>query len=319
MAGTDRGVITLAFGVTKYIEMAKTLARSLELHSPHLPRAIVTDCTDDGELLELFDVVIAYDQSLGSNVRQKLFLDRYSPYSKTLFVDSDSIVSSDIDFIFRELDGVDFTVPGEDFLVMGQKDPFFDVDIVLKHYGFASIPNFNGGLYYFEKGQISTAVFGSARDILDQRHELGLFDFRGDGPADEPIMAIAMKLHGREMFQDHGTMMRTPIGLRGALDIDVISGKNTFQKHSKVVSPAVIHFAAQWNEHPIYYREATRLKNIAEGNGDRNNSLNWFQTRFGYQIAWSRFWGKRVWRNPRHIKRLVLKPWAMIHRFRKRQ
>ena len=309
MTGTDRGVITLGFGRAKYIEMAKTLARSLELHSPDISRAIVTDCTDDSELLELFDVVIGYDQGFGSNVRQKLFLDKYSPFSKTLFIDCDCIVSSAIDFIFGELDGVEFTVPGEDFLEMGQKDPFVDVDFVLKHYGFASIPNFNGGLYYFENGGISTKVFESAREILGQSQELGLFDFRGDGPCDEPIMAIAMKLHGLEMFQDDGRMMRTPIGLRGPLDIDAISGKNTFQKRSKVVSPAVIHFAAQWNEHPLYYREANRLKSIAAGKGDVNNSLSWLQLKFGYQIALASFWGKRVLRDPNQIKSVLLKAW----------
>ena len=54
----NSGVITLAYGIPKYIEMAKTLARSLRLHSPDIPRAIVTDTQDDGELIELFDDIM---------------------------------------------------------------------------------------------------------------------------------------------------------------------------------------------------------------------------------------------------------------------
>ena len=34
----DKAIITLALGKPKYVEMAKTLARSLILHSPNIPR-----------------------------------------------------------------------------------------------------------------------------------------------------------------------------------------------------------------------------------------------------------------------------------------
>jgi len=281
----DKGIITLAFGMPKYVEMAKTLARSLILHSPNIPRAIVTDCTDDPQLSVLFDTVINRNEEFGTNVRQKLFLDQYSPYSKTLFIDSDCIVSADIEFIFEDLAGADFTVPRNEILVAGQKDPFVDVDKVLQHFGFSSIPKFNGGLYYFEKNERSSRVFESARDVT---------------------------LHEQKMFDDRGKMMRTPIGLRGPFDIDVVAGKNTFQKHASVVSPAVIHFAGEWSEHPLYYRETIRLKSIIEGQGDVKKPLRFMglQLKFGYQIALVRFVGKRILRNPMYIKRLVSKVWS---------
>ena len=58
MTNLERGVIVTAYGARYYIEMAKTLARSLRLHSPLIPRAIVTDNLDDKELRELFDYIV---------------------------------------------------------------------------------------------------------------------------------------------------------------------------------------------------------------------------------------------------------------------
>ncbi|MEI6669940.1 MAG: hypothetical protein WCP29_17460 [Acidobacteriota bacterium] len=110
MVEHDQGTITLAYGLPKYIEMAKTLARSLRLHSPGIRRAIATDRLDDKSLLELFDSVVPLRKEYGSNVRQKLHLDRYSPFTRTVFIDCDSIAVRDIQFIFELLRGTGFSL-----------------------------------------------------------------------------------------------------------------------------------------------------------------------------------------------------------------
>src|ERR1700722_13670189 len=65
----SRGILTLAFGKPKFIEMAKALAWSLNLHAPAIPRAIVTD-SNDAELAQLFS------QRLSRGARLGFFLDR---------------------------------------------------------------------------------------------------------------------------------------------------------------------------------------------------------------------------------------------------
>jgi len=67
------------------------------------------------------------------------------------------------------------------------------------------------------------------------------------------------------MCHDNVRMMRTPIGIKGSLDIDVLAGKSSFRKNNELVSPAIVHFAGLWNEYPIYYREALKLRNLSEG------------------------------------------------------
>ena len=53
-----KGIITLVYGSDPaYLEMAKTLAMSLDLTNPHLPRAVVTDRPAE-ELNKYFQEVI---------------------------------------------------------------------------------------------------------------------------------------------------------------------------------------------------------------------------------------------------------------------
>lgn len=253
------GIITLAYGSSKYIEMAKTLGRSLRLHSPSIPRAIVTDRQNDAELIDLFDHLIPFKPEYGSNVRQKIYLDHYSPYKQTLFIDSDCIAVCNLSFVFEEFEGQNFSVVGGYYLKPEDKDPYLNVDYILQHFKLEKMPKFNGGIYYFEKGDVARSVFNTARELLQNFESLGFAEFRGDGPNEEPLLATSMELHQQAMLQDNGRIMRTPVGLRGSLDIDVLEGRCSFRKGKRVVSPAVVHFAYVWSKHPIYDREARKL------------------------------------------------------------
>ncbi|WYL94552.1 MAG: hypothetical protein HEQ35_12415 [Gloeotrichia echinulata IR180] len=300
----ERGIITFAYGLPKFIEMAKTLAHSLNLYSPNIRRAIVTDNPDNKELIELFDDIIPLRKDYGSNLRQKLHLDKYAPYQKTLYIDSDSIVVRDINFIFEVFAGRSFSLAGDNFISFGDKDPFFEVDAMLNQFALEKLPKFNGGLFYLEKGNTVTALFETSREILSKWREYGFSAWRGDGPNDEPIISIAMTLHGQSMVLDEGKIMRTPIGLRGSFDIDVLTGKSTFQKRDKVVSPAIVHFACVWNEHPVYYREVRKLKNLSEEkNGQINLELfSGIEQKFGYQIAFVKYVSQRILKIPKYSR-----------------
>ena len=151
-------------------------------------------------------------------------------------------------------------MPGDRYLQAGDKNTFIKVDEILNKFSLEKLPKFNGGLIYFDKSETALSVFETALSILRDWKNLGITEFRGDGPNEEPIFAIAMTLHNQTMFDDKGQMMRTPIGLRGSLEVDTFTGKSRFQKYNTVVSPAVVHFACVWGEHPVYHREVSRLK-----------------------------------------------------------
>jgi lipopolysaccharide biosynthesis glycosyltransferase len=269
------GIITLAYGSSKYIEMGKALGRSLQLNSPNIPSAIVTDRVEDEEISTLFNQVIPLREEYGSNVRQKLYLDQYSPYRKTLFVDSDSLVVSDLRNAFEKFEGKSFSVVGNRILRSGQKDNFCNLDRVLNHFNLEALPKFNGGVYYFTDDSTARSIFDTAREILSNFDDLSFSKFRGDGPADEPILATAMALHHQTMLPDYNIML-APLGRKGYLDIDVLKGRAIFKSSindSEVFSPSIVHFAGVWSENPIYYREMAKLKDLNSFRQTLNNPL----------------------------------------------
>ncbi|MBN4001683.1 hypothetical protein [Nostoc sp. LPT] len=304
MVISQRGIITYAYGASYYLEMAKSLARSLRLHSPNVPRAIVTDNQNDQELLELYDYVIDLRKEYGSNVKQKLHVYDYSLFEYTLCIDSDCIAVRDINLIFDDFQGRSFSVAGNVYLQAGDKDKFIDVDDTLKRFNITKLPRFNGGLYYFEKNDTAKAFFETALEFSRDWRNLGISEFRGDGPNDERIFSLAMMLHNQSMFEDNGQMMRTPIGLRGSFNIDVIKGQSTFKKYNQMVSPALVHFACVWGEHPVYHREVSKLKNLDKGldNQVKSNIFSAIKYKFGYQIAFLRYIAKRVPKNHKYIQ-----------------
>ncbi|MEH2080409.1 MAG: hypothetical protein V7K89_10465 [Nostoc sp.] len=309
MINSQRGIITYAYGASYYVEMAKSLARSLRLHSLNVPRAIVTDNQNDQELLELYDYVINLRYQYGSNVKQKLHVYDYSPFEYTLCIDSDCIAVRNIDFIFDDFKGRSFSAAGNVYLQAGDKDKFIDIDDTLKRFNLTKLPRFNGGLYYFEKNDTAKAFFETALEFSRDWRKLGISEFRGDGPNDERIFALAMMLHNQSMFEDNGQMMRTPIGLRGSFNIDAIKGQSTFKKYNQVVSPALVHFACVWGEHPVYHREVSKLKNLDKrlDNQVKSNIFSVIKYKFGYQIAFLRYIVKRVPKNPKYIQVRVKK------------
>jgi hypothetical protein len=264
MVAHPRGVLTMAYGSDRYLEMAKSLARSLILHSPDVPRAVVTD-SSDRDIRALFHFCIPLRHDLGFGNRQKLHLDEYTPFGKTLFIDSDCLVVRDVDGIWPQLMSLPFGIPGDVKLRRGDQDPKMDVDYILNHFNLTEVSKFNSGLIYFDSSEVSVSIFATARTLLAHYEELRFS--RHERPYDEPLFAVAMALHGISTIQDGGTTMRTPTGLRGPLQIDVRRGFGRFNKYGVVVEPAVVHFAGNWAQSFEYQRECFRLRHPERKSG----------------------------------------------------
>lgn len=255
---SPRGVITLAFGKQRYVDMGKSLGRSLMLNAPNLPRAVVTN-SDDPELKELFTHVIPYQPDFGSNVRQKLHLDLYSPFEETLFIDSDCLVLNDLDSFWKAFSGQYFGVPGWRELRKGSTDPYLDVAFILDHFGIEALPKFNGGTYYFRHCKRATHFFDRARELLADSENLRFVQFRQDGPADEAILSVAMALEKLSATSMGTGGMWTPISSRGPLKLDVQHRFCSFEKEGQTVYPDIIHFAGEYASCFAYYRESIKL------------------------------------------------------------
>ena len=261
-----RGVITLAYGHKRYVEQARSLAHSLQIHAPELPRTLVTD-SDNSEVRRLFTNVVEYRSEYGSGVSQKLFLDRYSPYEQTLFIDSDCLVLGNLKEFWSAFNGQYFGVPGHKFLRKGSTDPYLDVDHALACFHLDAIPKFNGGTYYFNRSREAAAFFDTVREILGNWKTLRLSEFRGDGPPDEVIYALAMAVHqiGPTFMGPRG--MWTPIGYKGPLRLNALHGTCSFEKEGMKLSPEIIHFPWEYAKSFVYARERSKLKARVEGKG----------------------------------------------------
>lgn len=263
-AAQKRGLLTLAYGHQRFVEQARSLAHSLELHAPDLPRTLVTDSTDPA-VLRLFTQIIPYRPEYGSGVRQKLFLDLYSPYDETLFIDSDCLVLGNLDSFWSAFQDQYFALPGYKFLEKGSTDPYLDVDHVLDTLHLAALPKFNGGVYYFVRSAAATDFFTTARGILDNWKALRLSEFRRQGPSDESIYSIAMAIHHLRPTSMGAGGMWTPVGYKGPLRLDALRGECSFEKEGMQLSPEIVHFPGEYIYAFCYARERARLKSKIEG------------------------------------------------------
>ena len=243
------GIITLAFGPKRYIEQAEALSASLKMHMPGIPMAIVTDRSTTSPY---FDYVVLLNAEHGLGTVQKIWLDQYSPFDETLYVDSDCLVTRPFHKELSEIRGFDFSPVVEQTLTRSDEDGFYfeNLSAALTELNLDYFPKFNGGIYFFKKNAVSAAVFDSARGLVKAAKTLGLKSFDKGGPADETLIGLALAQNDiKRFYNDHGFLMRTPINLIGPLHIDVLGGGCSFSKSGRAVSPAICHFAAPYSQY----------------------------------------------------------------------
>ncbi len=238
------GVTVMAYGSDRYHAQAADLARSLRLRSPSVPLAVVTDRPAHELLGSLFDHVVSLPAGIPPDCRAKLDLNLHSPFERTLYLDSDSLAFRDVGFILDRHRGRDVVVLGRQ---IGTGHWYGDVPAMCRLAGSPSVPQFNSGFLYFADTEVARAVFARARDLADRYDELGLARFNG-GIADEPLLAVALAEHGVRADPRDGDTSVSLLGLRGEPDLDVGAGRATFVKNGRRVTPAVVHFAAQYAE-----------------------------------------------------------------------
>ncbi len=245
------GFITMAYGPDRFIRQAETLARSLRLHMPGVPLALVTDRADAGEL---FDIVVPMRPFGRAGTLHKINLYDYSPFEETLFIDSDCVVVRPFHESLDAIRAYDFAPIVTVCLREGESDLWLeDVGAALKGVGGTAFPKFNGGVYFFRKGAEASEVFARANQLLARKVELGIKDFDSAGPGDETLIGLAMaQTPELKLFDDNGLLMRTPLNTQGRVEVEVLKGFSSFVKEGKRVSPAIIHFCGPWIDHPTY-------------------------------------------------------------------
>jgi len=247
----EKGILTLAIG-KKFNIQARYLAYSCILHSPTLPRAIITD--NCGYFNDLYDVIIQYTADMGDPFNVKLKLHNHSPFYETLFLDSDTLVYTDLNFMWNYF--------GEQSIVYAgncRKEGewyFKDIDKVLKYYDIPWIGQLNSGIFLFRKDEIGMNVLNYANELHENHGDIEIPFFRGKMLPDEPFLAISFgKYDQSPQKNDFGRLGRSLINTKN-VRLDITKGIAKFIKSGELIFPSIVHFTG---DNRLYLKEKIRL------------------------------------------------------------
>lgn len=267
----NRAVLTIATGKAIYIQMAVNLARSFKWwHKDSDIKFIIG--TDQKQLIpsDLSDIEIVElsPNQYGQGFSTKLHLDKITPAQKTLFVDADCLCVGSLETVFDRFAGHSVSVIGGE---IAEGEWFGDVASVCRQFQVKSLPKFNGGVYYLEKGEMSSRVYNKARELEPLYDQIGLARLRNK-PNDELLMAIAMAIYEQKPILEDGTILSDPQACQGGLFIDVFRGYSELinppsphPQHQRwypfeKVNPLLIHFLGYYTDFYPYKTEELRLK-----------------------------------------------------------
>lgn len=272
----QRAILTLATGPAIYWNMAVNLARSIRRwHTPEdLPVVIATDY--EGPLppdLKGVSILKLKPGEIGKGFETKLRMDLLAPAQRTLFIDADCLVYASLDAIFKRLENHPVATIGSK---INTGEWFGDVAEFCQMLGVDSIPQFNGGLYYFEKNGVSARVFQRARDMVQSYDQLKRVRLRGL-PNDELLMSAAMALEGLSAVPDDGTVMSDPQSCPGPMQVNILRGERLLRNPPtpaplhrawypfQEVRPVIVHYLGHFVRGYDYRAEAQRLRLTAAG------------------------------------------------------
>lgn len=258
------GVLTMAFHDEKYLRQAIALARSVRLHNPTLSIAIVTNL-EHPWVDEYFDQRIEYREAYGDIFEQKLYLNDYSPYERTLYIDSDCLAYGSLDATFRYLSDFEFWMPGHN--LADNFNPYWGIEASdwCQRLELETIARFNAGVFYFDRSKRSQSVFGHARQAIEDYDSWGIRYVSNGKKTDEPCFSLGMAQAG-VMADPRGESITAILNeFRGALAADVISGINSCNNRGSFSKVVILHFAGVWQREPTYLRERAKLELLSRG------------------------------------------------------
>ena len=270
----NKSVLTIATGKPIYIQMAINLARSFKLwhQDSNIKFTIATDQADliPPDLLDI-QIIELQPNQYGQGFSPKLHLDTISTSENTLFIDADCLCVGSLESVFERFKGHSVSVTGK---TISSGDFFGDVKSICERFAINYLPYFVGGLYYFEKSDLCTKIFDTARKLESQYDEIGLVRLRGR-PNEEPLMAISMAIHGQTPILEDGSIKAEPMFYPSGMTVDVIRGKatlyNSLQSSSYCstwgvtkAQPLIIHFHCTNAERSPYTRECLKLTKIID-------------------------------------------------------
>lgn len=274
----EEGYLTIATDKNRYVELALNLALSIKLKDKR-PICLLHDdaVRIPVEYRKFFDVIAKIKKDdLMTGPINKLLLFEYSPFSKSMFIDSDCLlVKSDVSRIWRRLKKYNFTVRGWKFSEnnIGPAKAFTLVKIsnilqFMKENKLEYAVAYIGGAMYFDKSKISEKVFKKAKELHKKYKEyLSLPHRRINEYPEERFFGLAMGFYNLEPFPSVFKAMFKSVqwinelhGIKNC-KMDVFRGICTykFPGADHCESPTIVHFNFLKSKN-LYLKESNKLR-----------------------------------------------------------
>ncbi len=239
------GILTLA--TPKDYLKAIGLALSLKVSNPGIPLAVACHPRLKPFLEPHFDFVIDERTDI-RGFAHKVYLDEYSPFERTLFLDSDVLVFKPVLNFIEEWGDVPYTACGN-YVTGGYSSFGFDRNELLKKTGWKKMVCIDGAGHAFFRKPECEPIFSRARSITANYKEIA----GNAGYADEDVMNIVMTEFNLVPSARYPFFSRHLSGVRGTMEMDASVGKCRFTlvEAGLPLEPCMMHFAA--NEAPVAY------------------------------------------------------------------
>ena len=253
--------------------MAVNLARSFRLWNADngINFYLATDQLQyvPDDLKTYVKIITVKPGELGEGFSPKLHLDKLAPEGQTLFIDSDCLVYGNLVPVFASFKGRSVSVIGN---YISDGEWFGNIAAICRKFNIAHLPKFNGGIYYIERGQKASIVYGAARAMEAQYDEIGFVRLR-KRPNDEVLMALAIQLNGETPVADDGTVLAEFVNFQSGIKSDLLNGfaelynkpgHPNYQKNwpLTISKPLIVHFLGHHNQVMPYTGEIKKLEYI---------------------------------------------------------
>lgn len=258
-----KGFITVATG-GYYCRLAENLAMSYRLFSDNkYPFYAITDRKGAKRLKKYFDGVVVLDEPHYTFL-DKMEIARYTPFDRTVFIDADADIVSDISFLMDDFErnGSALSCIGSLIPIGDERRPVHFDGRAVEHFGIDHFVAFNGGVYYFRKcDELTSCIDFIFDDLIPHYRDYGLKEFRQGQMADEPLYGLAMVVRGfAPMSNGRNTMMLLQDIKSLSWDMEQRTCRHIW--YGKEVSPVILHYGTHntYTRKYVYYNTVVRCR-----------------------------------------------------------
>lgn len=272
----QKGFVTIAIGKEHYFKMAVNLLHSYHYHTPpknRFPFAIISNVENE-YTVEFDDVIVVPD--LEASYMSKITMLSIPLYEQNVFIDADCLAYGNLNELFE----IGFGPQQTGMLGCGrviewqhngnadEVDGWYSSENLGKYrdvvkYGV----NMHGGVLFFRADDTTRHIYNTCLDIVQNYEDYHFRMFTK--PADEPIMALALAVHGQHPIDSGGFDTGRILGFLPVLrkvSVNICKGECSYYyiysggPKKRVKNTLLMHWQNCNTTRALYRRELKRLE-----------------------------------------------------------